>query len=126
MKTIILDTSFLVACAEFGIDYEQEFSRILDEKFVLSVVDKTLEELDGLIVRGKKQGMHAKLAKRILAKKDVRVIKTSGGHADKLILDHAVPEECVVATIDAGLKTRLKKNGVELLVIRQKKYVMLE
>ena len=99
---------------------------MVDETFVLSVVDKTLEELNSLIVRGKKQGQHAKLAKMILVKKNARVIETRGGHADTLIVENATPEAHLVATIDAGLKLRLRKKKVNILTIRQKKYVVKE
>ena len=123
MKTIILDTSFLVACAEFNIDYYSEIMRILNEKYVLAIIDKTINELDSLIANGKKQALHAKLAKSILLKKKVEVIKTSNNtYVDLLILKQATPEY-LVATIDVELKAELKKKNVGVIVIRQKKYL---
>lgn len=126
MKTIILDTSFLVACAEFKIDYEQEIRRIMHEQYALAIVDRTIDELDALVEKGGKPVQHSKLAKAIFLRKKINVISTSGGHVDTLILRTATPQTHLVATIDAELKKKLQQKGTGLIVIRQKKYLAVE
>ncbi|MBI4016433.1 MAG: hypothetical protein HY363_01945 [Candidatus Aenigmarchaeota archaeon] len=127
MKTIILDTSFLVACAEFKIDYAQEINRIIQEEFTITIIDKTINELDALIAKGGKQAQHAKLAKAILARKNIASIQTSAGsHVDKLILENAKQESHMVATIDTELKKKLQQKKIGLIMVRQKKYLAMQ
>ena len=53
MKKIILDTDFLIHCATAKIDYVVEIRKILDFKYELFIIDKTIDELDSLIERKK-------------------------------------------------------------------------
>ena len=120
MKTILVDTSLLVECAQNKIDIHSEFKRILDTNFTVAILDRTLEELDTIIARGKKEGLAAKLAKTILMTKNVTIYPTSGGHTDKLLLNKA-NEDTWIATVDKELKTKLKKKGIPTIIIRAKK-----
>ncbi|MEM4263708.1 MAG: nucleotide-binding protein [Candidatus Woesearchaeota archaeon] len=126
MKKVILDTDFLIHCAKFKIDYTAELARILNFNFEPVIIDKTLDELDSIIAKGKKEGRIAKLAKTILKHKNILQIETKKDKiVDELILDVVDKEEYIVATMDADLKRRLKKKGVPVVVIRQKKYLQL-
>lgn len=124
VKTILLDTSFLIACAEFKIDYFCEIKRLLDCTFELKVLKNVFDELCALITKGNAlQKQTAKLAKTILEKKQVEIIQ---GHDKKNVDDLLVEiadKNCIVATIDAGLKRRLKEKNISLIIIRQKKYL---
>lgn len=124
--TIILDTSFLIACAEFMIDYFSEFERILITNYTVTVPDIVIKELDTLLNKGtQKQKQAIKLAKTILAKKNVDIIKTTNAKtADQAILSTASKEN-IIATIDAQLKQKLKKKGIPVIVVRQKKYLTI-
>ena len=124
--TIILDTSFLMACAEFMIDYISEFERILTTNYAVSAPDIVIQELDTLLNKGtQKQKQAIKLAKTILAKKNVNIIKTTNAKtADQAILTIASKEN-IIATIDAQLKQKLKKKGISVIVVRQKKYLTI-
>jgi len=120
MKNVLLDTSFLVECAKHKVDIHQELSRILDFSFHVAILDRTMEELDDLIARGKKTGEAAKLAKTILLTKHVIILPTEGGHTDTLLLKRA-DDEHIIATMDADLKRKLKKKGQDVIVLRGKK-----
>lgn len=124
MKTVLLDTSFLVACAEFRIDYAEELRRVIDERFVLAVVEGVLRELDSLVENGGKKGLSARLARTILKQRSVQVLP-SVGHVDRAITKLA-GKDAVVATIDGELKRTLKRKNVQLVVVRQKKYLAVE
>ena len=117
MKTIIADTNFLVECAKHKIDIHTELTRILDTNFEVAILDRTLEELDTIIARGKKDGQTAKLAKTILMTKKVTIMPTEGGHTDNLLLKKA-GEEYTIATMDKALKQKLKKKGQDVIIIR--------
>ena len=127
MKKIILDTDFLIHCAKFKIDYTAELTRILDFKFEPVIMDKTIDELDGVIERSRgKEKDAAKLAKTVLKHKNIEQVKTKKDRiVDVLILNIVNKDEYIVATMDAELKRELKEKGVPVVVIRQKKYLQM-
>ena len=45
MKTIILDTNFLMIPYKFKVDIFTEVDRLLTEEYSLNILDKTLDEL---------------------------------------------------------------------------------
>lgn len=124
MKNILLDTSFLIECAKHKVDIHSELNRILDFSFTVAILDRTMDELDDLIARGKKTRDAAKLAKTILMTKHVTILPTSGGHTDTLLLKRA-DDDHLVATMDADLKRKLKKKGQDYIILRGKKKLAL-
>jgi len=113
LMKIILDTNFLLDCAKFHIDYQEEL-----RQHDLYVLDKTISELENLI--NQKKASHAKVTLQILRKKNIKVLKTinESKSVDSII---AEKEGYAVATADKELKQRLKKR--KIFVIRQKKFV---
>jgi hypothetical protein len=126
MKTIIIDTNFLVDCLAWKVDFFRELDRILPFTYALAVVDKTLDELDALSKTGKQAAkLGARLAKQLIAKKRIAIITTDKkGYTDTLIIKHAT-NNTAVATQDQALKRRLKAKGIPVIIIRQKKYLQL-
>lgn len=126
MKTIILDTNFLVDCLVWKVDFFTEIQRVCDFPYKLAVIDKTVDELDTIIKEGKSDSkIGAKLAKQIIAKKRIDVIETDKqGHVDAIILKLA-DKNAVVATQDQAFKRKLKTKGIPVIIIRQKKYLEL-
>ncbi|MEM4246891.1 MAG: nucleotide-binding protein [Candidatus Woesearchaeota archaeon] len=126
MKTVILDTNFLVDCLSWKVDFFSEIQRILPFNYRLAVVDKTLDELDLLEKKGKMiSKLGARLAKQVISKKSIGIIRTDKkGYTDTLILKSA-GRDSIVATQDQNLKRRLKAKGIPVIVIRQKKYLEL-
>ncbi len=120
MKTVLVDTNLLVECAKHKIDIHSELTRILDTSFEIAILDRTMEELDTIIARGKSEGRAAKLAKIILMTKHVTILATSGGHTDKLLLEKA-DENHIIATMDQALKRMLKKKKQDVIIIRAQK-----
>ena len=123
MKKVLPDTSFLISCIEFKIDWEKELNRILDERFNIQILDKVMKELDIVIEKGGKQGRYAKLAKEIIKKRKYKMKKTSSGHTDDILL--GLGNGYLIATQDTGLRKRIKKEERPHIVIRQKKYLKL-
>ncbi len=126
MKTVILDTNFLVDCLGWKVDFFSELERILPFRHELAVVDKTLDELDKIITEGKQDArIGARIAKQLIMKKRIGIIMTDKkGYTDTLILK-AAGKESIVATQDQNLKRRLKAKGIPVVVIRQRKYLEL-
>ena len=120
MKTVLIDTNFLVECARNKIDIQTELRRILDTSFDTAILDRTMDELETIVARGGKEGSWAKLAKTILLTKKVTIIATSGGHTDNLLLDRA-NADTIIATMDKELKRKLKKKLQDVVIIRAAK-----
>lgn len=126
MKKIILDTDFLVHCAENRVDYVTEMERICNFKYQLYVIDKTMDELDRIIEKKKQKArLAAKLAKIILKAKKIPEIKTKKDKTtDELMLEN-LDKDTIIATMDANLKRILKKKSVPVVILRQRKYLKI-
>jgi rRNA-processing protein FCF1 len=128
--TVILDTNFFLIPGEKGVDIFSEIDRLLTESFELCVMDKTVDELEKLIIRlgKKKEGFSAKLGLILLKQKNLKTLASSSEeYADKAILAFAAknPEKTIVATQDKELKDKLKKLSVRVIGLRQEKYLIL-
>ncbi len=124
MKTVILDTNFLVDCLAWKVDFFSELERVLPFTYELKVVDKALGELDVIIAQARPdEKTGARLAKQLIAKKRIDIIPTDKqGHADAMILKLA-GKDTIVATQDQEFKRKLKAKGIPVIIIRQKKYL---
>ena len=124
-EKVLLDTNFIMIPAQFKVDIYAEIKRICPFKYELYVLDKTYLELESIIEtqRGKNKAA-AKLAKAILEAQKPKTLKTtSKDYVDKIILGL---DGYIVATQDKLLRSELKKQGVKTIVLRQKKYLILE
>ena len=120
MKKILVDTNFLLIPFQFKVDIFKEIDRIIDEKYEICVVDKTLEELEKLIKGNKeKDKKAAKLAKQLIKKNKVKIINTQGKNVDEIIIK-IKDKDTIVATQDKELRKKLKG---DVIVLRQKKYL---
>ncbi len=125
---VILDTNFLLVPGELGIDIFSEIERLLDERHKLIVFENTLEELETLIHRSNsKESINAKLGFVMAKQKNLKTIKGFSGHVDDIIVEYTKsnPSKFIVATQDKKLKSRLKRNNVRVIGVRQKKYLVL-
>jgi len=121
---IILDTNFLIYCAENKIDYKSEIDRLVKEGHNLIVPMQVIEELKELSEKAHKfsDKSASKLALKLLEVNEVNVISAIGNYADKAILDLVKKEGGIVATIDDVLR---KKVGMcnRVIVIEGKRKV---
>ena len=124
MKTIILDTNFLLMYEKYKIDIFSEIDRICDFPYELAIIDKTIDELKG------KKG--ERIALKLLEIKKVKVIKTNKeGSVDKILKELFFGKETkelnlkniIIATNDRLLMKELKMPVIRL---KQKKYLMIE
>lgn len=132
---IILDTNFLLIPPRFRVDIFSELEKIVNFKYELIILDKSLEELKNIIITPKKG---RKGADRVAAKTALSLVEAyknnkklnilpSEGHVDEAIARMAEADKyIIVATQDKKLKKRLKKEGIKLVVLKQKKYLSLE
>ena len=125
MEKILLDTNFLLAVFELKIDIFAEIARVCDFPYTLFILDRTLEEVENLIkssLLSKRQV--AKWALQLIKIKKIQILPTHDLRSvDDILVDM---DGSIVATNDVVLKRRLRQKGMQILTIRQKKYVILE
>ena len=107
MKKVILDTSFIISAVRNKIDF---FEKLELEGFQIIIPKQVIRELKGL---------GTKLALKIIEKNKFQLFETEGRDADNAIIIFARKNPAsVVATLDAGMKKKIKNPK---LVIREKK-----
>ncbi len=120
MKKILVDTNFLLIPFQFKVDIFKEIDRIVDEKYEIFIIDKTIGELEKLIKGGKeKERKVARMALQLIKKFNIKIINTQGDNVDDIIVK-LKDKDTIVATMDKELRKRLKG---DVIVLRQKKYL---
>ena len=118
---ILVDTNFLLLPAQFRIDIFRE----LRKHGSLATLDACIRELERISKGRGKSAMHARLALAVIKKKKIRIIKSKTRQsADTALLNHAKKYNYAVATNDRKLIKRLKNNGIKIIRLRQKKYLV--
>jgi len=117
---IILDTNFLIYIMKYKLahDIEEHINQ-------LAVPVQVINELKTLAKNAEKTAdrQAANLALMLLEKWKVKIIEEEGV-ADEAIARMALKNRAKVATLDKILGLKLKKNGISLLKIRQKKHIV--
>ncbi|MBU1205024.1 MAG: hypothetical protein KKA61_04270 [Nanoarchaeota archaeon] len=131
MKKIIIDTNFLVSMVRFKVDLFSELQRICDFKYMVCIVKGIINELEKLAETGKpKDKIAAMISLELIKKKKIKIIKTPPKNkrvknVDLLILNLIKKGNFIVATQDKELKREIRKKGVPIIALRQKKYLKL-
>ena len=126
-KKILLDTNFLLVPYQFRVDIFTQINRIMHFQYKIFVLDKSVEELKKVIEgqKGKSKDA-AKIALKLIAIKNIGVIKAeSGKKTDEVIVELSRKDNYIVATQDKDLKRSLINHGIEVIVLRQKKILVL-
>ncbi|MBN2141833.1 DUF188 domain-containing protein [Candidatus Woesearchaeota archaeon] len=122
---VIIDTNFLLIPGQFKVDIFSEIDRILDVPYELCVVEKTMDELQRLIMSlPPKDKFAAKLGKVLAEQKHLKRVGISKGResADDDIVSFS-DKNTYVATQDAILRKRVREKGAKVIGLRQKKYL---
>ena len=121
---ILVDTNFLLLPAQFKIDIFKE----LRKHGSLVTVDACIRELERISKGRSRSAMHAKLALALIKKRKIKSIKSwkTRESADTALSNHAKKYNCAVATNDRKLIKNLKNNGITVIRLRQKRYLIIE
>ena len=126
MKKILLDTNFLMICAQFKVDIFAEIERICNFNYDIYILDKSIDELYNIIE--KQKGKHkeaAKIALQLLKIKKIKIIKTGSGKTDDIIVECAYKKNYLVATQDKDLKRKLINQSTTVIILKQKKMLAI-
>jgi rRNA-processing protein FCF1 len=115
----ILDTNALLIPWRFRIDVIEELNRL---GFIPATIDAVRWELDVLM----KEGLAgADIA--LYLSKQCQIIETAGGSTvDEEILNTALKYKAAVVTNDKELKRDLRKHGLQIVQLRNTKYLQID
>jgi rRNA-processing protein FCF1 len=125
MIKIILDTNFLVYCAENKIDYKEGIENLVNEGIELVVPFQVIDELKDLAENSSKfsDKQAARLALKLLEHNKVRELVVRGVHADEAILNILKKEKAIVATIDYQLRKKVGMKNRAIVIEGMRKIV---
>ncbi len=119
MKTVILDTNFLLIPHQYKIDILAKLEHLFEESYELVVSSAIIGELNGLIKSRRKDGIAARVALIGIKKKNIRIIETNETNTDKWIIDYCTAHpDIIVCTNDIELKRILKKMRTRIITMR--------
>lgn len=113
---VIIDANMFLVPGKYKVDIFQELRSLGKTKFY--TLDSVVKELKKIAEGRGKDARNAKLGLQLLDKNKIKVLK-SEGNTDDALLNSGMP----VCTQDKKLMIRLKKKGVEIIYLRQKKYL---
>ncbi len=118
MIKVILDTNFVIYCAEKKIDYVEQILDLMNEGYELVTPKQVIDELEDLKQTSPKYSdrIAANLALQILKFNKVNIVEARGRNADDAIF--SLSKFNIVATLDDGLKGRV---GRIIIISRDRK-----
>lgn len=119
---VLLDSNFLLIPGRFRVDVFKElqlFGR--PEPYTLDLVVK---EIEGIAKKPGRDAKYAHMGLFLLDSKGVNIIKTKARNTDREIERIAKEEGFIVCTQDRELIKRLRKKGVRIISLRQRKYLV--
>ena len=126
MRTVIIDTNFLMLPSQFKIDIFTEINKLLFERYELCIVEGSIRELQDIAKSGKMvDRLAAKVALALVEKKNLKILSEEEPKVDDEItrLSHS---GVIVATNDMALKRRVISKGANIITLRQMKYLVLQ
>ncbi|MEK6885772.1 MAG: PIN domain-containing protein, partial [Nanoarchaeota archaeon] len=113
MIKVILDTNFLIYCAENKLDYATEIDSLMNEGYELVVPAQVVMEIEELGRTAKKFSDRTAsfLALKILRANNVKIVPANAKYADEAIISLMRIGD-IVATLDQELKNKLRKSRV--------------
>lgn len=124
MKTIILDTNFLLLPAQRKVDIFSEIGGLFHEKVEIAVLDRSLQELEQIAQKGRqKEKLQVNLAKALLKTQNIKILPCDQeGSVDDLLVEWS-QKGYTIATEDKELRSRIQHN---LVTLRQGKYLIFK
>lgn len=125
---VILDANFFFVASQFNVDVFRELENLLNQRFEPILLSSTQKELKGLSKSNSlKKEKQAQLALRLAEKCHfVAVERILEETYDDIIFRVATDWKSPVATNDRELRKRLRKVGLPVIFLRQKKRLVME
>lgn len=120
---LLLDTSFIVSAFASNVHIMDEFTKFGVPS--IYTIDLVIRELERLALGRGKDGRNARLAQAFMKQQKVRILPAKEVHTDRQIIRHAKKGGMTVCTMDKELKEKLLRRSIPVIIIRQKKYLVL-
>ena len=120
---VVLDTNFFFVSSQFNVDFFQELAKLLNRRFEPILLSSTQKELERLAESSSpKKRKQAQLALKLAEKcRLVPVEKGLNETYDDVIFRVSAEWKSIVATNDRKLRKRLRKIGIPVIFLRQKR-----
>lgn len=115
---VFLDTNFIAAVVGAKVRVRDELERDGGGNVKFIVLSSVLEEVEKLPPKEKSA------AKLFLKSEDFEVV-ASKGDVDRSLANEAKRRPAAVATLDSGLKKRLKSLGVQVITLSKNRLVLV-
>ncbi|MFW5852663.1 MAG: PIN domain-containing protein [Nanoarchaeota archaeon] len=127
-KRVIIDTNFLLLPGQYHFDIFSEIEKVMNNQYSLYIIDKTIDELNGILTVAKlKDRTAAKIALELISLKGVKQISSKnmeGRIVDDLLVEIA-DSDTFICTNDKELKKRLLQSGVTIIELMKKSYLRI-
>lgn len=120
-KKFLLDANFLLVPGQFKVDVFEQLEEFGSGQ--LYTVNLVIDELERLAKGKGRSAAHARMALYLVKRKGVKILHTRGRSADVAIKRLAAKGYYTICTQDRALIKTLKKKGVSVISLRQKKYL---
>lgn len=118
---VILDSNFLMAPVNHGVDIFSEMDRIIDRDYKIAVPEVVIGELKNLKKSGTPSEKKAAKVAIELASNIERI--PSKKPADEEIIRLAKQKNCLICTNDSDLRKRIREIGVPVIYLRQESHL---
>ena len=120
---VVLDTNFFFVSSQFNVDFFQELAKLLNRRFEPILLSSTQKELERLAESSSpKKRKQAQIALKLAEKcRLVPVEKGLNETYDDVIFRVSAEWKSIVATNDRKLRKRLRKIGIPVIFLRQKR-----
>lgn len=125
LPKVLFDTNFLLLPVRIGIDVISELNRLLGA-YEIIIPSTVLKELEEIRKKNSKTSREVAFVKRFPPHKIIKTKLEKGETVDDLIIRTAKKCNFIVATVDLGLKRRLRDQNVPVIYLRQKRVLVLE
>ena len=123
---LLLDTSFLIYCAEKGRDFLSLAEEALGEPLECYVLKDVLGELRALRAKPGKRGLMASAAAQIAEKMKLLESRSEKLSTDEKLILEAKRIGAAIATIDFDLIAEAREKGVPILTISEDQRIIFE
>ena len=123
---IICDTNFLLVPLRFGVDVFTEADEALNDLTEFCVSRRVLDEIN-LLRKKAKPSLEKELLFALKMAEQCELIEDkSETQVDDSLIHLAKRHNMVIGTTDSELRKKARKEGVKVIYLRQKRYLLLD
>lgn len=121
MRTVIMDTNFLLVPHQFKINVMAQLERLIEGPHELAVSEAIINELKGISSSHGKKGAAARIALEAIKRERIKTLETPEKDADAWILGYcAEKKDSIVCTNDMELRAKLKRMAVRVVAMKSR------